>query len=188
MGATEHPNLNRGQKMNPFELKQTLESMKITVDTRERETEQSKERIQKFGCPHIRKKLFAGDYSAVFTLPTGEEFSMEYLCCIERKYDLTEACMCFTSERMRFIKEFERAKEKGIKMYLLIENGSFEKAYSGQYRSKMHPNALIANLTAWMARYNAHIIFCRSETFPKLCREILYREAKEILTNMEFDA
>ena len=39
MGATEHPNLNRGQKMNPFELKQTLESMKITVDTRERETE-----------------------------------------------------------------------------------------------------------------------------------------------------
>lgn len=42
-------------------------------------------------------------------------------------------------------------------------------------------------LTAWMARYNAHIIFCRAETFPKLCREILYREAKEILTNMEVD-
>ena len=70
---------------------------------------------------------------------------------------------------------------------MLIENGSFEKAYNGQYRSKMHPNALIANLTAWMARYNAHIIFCRAETFPKLCREILYREAKEILTNMEAD-
>lgn len=73
-------------------------------------------------------------------------------------------------------------------MYLLIENGSFEKAYAGQYRSKMHPNALIANLTAWMARYNAHIIFCRADTFPKLCREILFREAKEILTNMEVDS
>ena len=40
---------------------------------------------------------------------------------------------------------------------------------------------------AWMARYNAHIIFCKAETFPKLCREILYREAKEILMNMEVD-
>ena len=171
--------------MNNFDLEKTLSTMVCLIDTRERETKEAEKRYQALGIPYRRQKIFAGDYSAVFTLPTGEEFSMEYLCCIERKYDLTEACMCFTSERMRFIKEFERAKEKGIKMYLLIENGSFEKAYSGQYRSKMHPNALIANLTAWMARYNAHIIFCRAETFPKLCREILYREAKEILMNME---
>ena len=27
----------------------------------------------------------------------------------------------------------------------------------------------------------------KAETFPKLCREILYREAKEILTNMEVE-
>jgi hypothetical protein len=51
----------------------------------------------------------------------------------------------------------------------------------------MHPNALVANLTAWMARYNAHIVFCRAETFPKLCKEILYREAKEYLQDMEMD-
>ena len=29
--------------------------------------------------------------------------------------------------------------------------------------------------------------YCKAETFPKLFREILYREAKEILTNMEVD-
>ena len=29
--------------------------------------------------------------------------------------------------------------------------------------------------------------YCKDETFPKLCREILYREAKEILANMEVD-
>ena len=28
---------------------------------------------------------------------------------------------------------------------------------------------------------------CKAETFQKLCREILYREAKEILANMEVD-
>ena len=27
--------------------------------------------------------------------------------------------------------------------------------------------------------------YCKDETFPKLCREILYREAKEILSNLE---
>ena len=29
--------------------------------------------------------------------------------------------------------------------------------------------------------------YCKDETFPRLCLEILYREAKEILTNMEVD-
>ena len=69
-----------------------------------------------------------------------------------------------------------------------IENGSWENVYSGKYRSQMHHNALIANLTAWMARYNAHIVFCKAETFPKLAKEILYREAKEYLQDMEVNA
>ena len=170
--------------MNNFDLEKTLSTMVCLIDTRERETKESEKRYQALGIPYRRQKLFAGDYSAAFTLQTGEEFSMEYLCCIERKYDLTEACMCFTSERKRFIREFERAKEKGIKMYLLIENGSFEKAYNGQYRSKMHPNALIANLTAWMARYNAHIIFCKAEISGRIIKEILYREGKELLKDL----
>ena len=170
--------------MNNFDLEKTLSSMVCLIDTRERDTKEAEKRYQAFGIPYRRQKLFAGDYSAAFMLPTGEEFSMEYLCCIERKYDLTEACMCFTSERKRFIREFERAKEKGIKMYLLIENGSFEKAYNGQYRSKMHPNALIANLAAWMARYNAHIIFCKAEISGRIIKEILYREGKELLKDL----
>ena len=71
----------------------------------------------------------------------------------------------------------------------VVEGGaSWEAIYNHRYHSQMSPQALVASLTAWMARYNAHIIFCRAETFPKLCREILYREAKEILTNMEVDA
>ena len=79
-------------------------------------------------------------------------------------------------------------KEAGATVYIVIENGSWENVYSGKYRSQMHPNALIANLTAWMARYNAHIVFCRAETFPKLAKEILYREAKEYLQDMEVNA
>ena len=101
---------------------------------------------------------------------------------------IVELCGNFCQNRARFIREFERIKEAGAKAYIIVEGGaSWEAIYNHRYNSKMAPQALVASLTAWMARYNAHIIFCRAETFPKLCREILYREAKEILTNMEVD-
>ena len=99
-----------------------------------------------------------------------------------------EICGNFCQNRARFIREFERIKEAGAKAYIIVEGGAnWEAIYNHRYRSQMSPQALVASLTAWMARYNAHIIFCRAETFPKLSREILYREAKEILTNMEVD-
>ena len=98
-----------------------------------------------------------------------------------------EICGNFCQNRARFIREFERIKEAGAKAYVVVEGASWEAIYNHRYHAQMAPQALVASLTAWMARYNAHIIFCRAETFPKLCREILYREAKEILTNMEVE-
>ena len=94
---------------------------------------------------------------------------------------IEEICGNFCQNRARFIREFERIKEAGAKAYIVVEGASWEAIYNHRHHSKMSTQALAASLTAWMARYNAHIIFCRSETFPKLCREILYREAKEIL-------
>ena len=173
--------------MTPFELQKTLDSMVLLVDSREKPTAEAKKRWESFGVPYRIQALKSGDYTSEFILPNGEIFSLENHALIERKLGLTEICGNFCQNRDRFIREFERIKEAGARVYIVIENGSWENVYNGKYRSQMHPNALIANLTAWMARYNAHIIFCRAETFPKLCREILYREAKEILTNMEVD-
>ena len=174
--------------MNKFDLKNTLSSMVCLIDTREHENEKAKKRYQALGIPYRKQNLFAGDYSAVFTLPTGEEFSMEHICCIERKASLGELCGNFCQNRARFVREFERIKEADAKVYIIIEGGGdWEAIYNHRYNSQMLPQTLIASLTAWMARYNAHVLFCHAETFPKLCREILYREAKEILTNMEVD-
>ena len=173
--------------MTPFELEKTLETMTCIIDSREHPTKEAKKRWDAFGVPYRIQALKSGDYTAEFTLPNGDIFSLENVALIERKLGLTEICGNFCQNRDRFIREFERIKEAGARVYIVIENGSWENVYSGKYRSQMHPNALIANLTAWMARYNAHIVFCKAETFPKLCKEILYREAKEYLQDMETD-
>jgi hypothetical protein len=94
---------------------------------------------------------------------------------------LDEICNCYCQQRERFEKEFERSEEANAKVYLLIENATWENAYSGNYRSKMSSQALVASLTAWIVRYNCQIIFCKPETSGKLIKELLYRELKERL-------
>ena len=171
--------------MHPIDIERTLKTMKICVDSREQATEQSKRRYADFGVPFERGKLDFGDYSAVFTLPDGTEFSLKDKAVVERKMSLTECCGCFTHDRPRFTREFERAKQAGARTYLLIEEASWEKAYNGKYRSQMKPQALVASMLAWFDQYVCLIIMCKAETGGKLIRDILYREAKERLTNMD---
>ena len=174
--------------MNNFDLEKTLSTMVIAVDSREHPTAEAKKRWESFGVPYRIQGLRSGDYTAEFSLPNGETFSLENHSVIERKLGISEICGNFCQNRARFIREFERIRNAGAKAYIIVEGASWEAIYNHRYHSQMAPQALVASLTAWMARYNANIIFCKAETFPKLCREILYREAKEILANMEVDA
>ena len=162
--------------------------MTIICDSREHATSEAKKRWESFGVPYRIQALKSGDYTSEFLLPNGDTFSLENHAVIERKLGLSEICGNFCQNRARFVREFERIKEAGAKAYIVIEGASWEAIYNHRYQSQMAPQALVASLAAWMARYNAHIIFCRAETSPKLRREILYREAKEIFTNMDVDA
>lgn len=155
--------------------------MTILVDTREQPTERFKRRTEGFSCPFERKCLPYGDYSAQYIDLDGNIISIENKIAIERKKDLDEICMCFTRERARFEREFERAKADGARMYMLIENENWEKALNGKYRSQFNPKALKASLLAWTARYGLHIFYCKEETTGGMIRDILYYELKEIL-------
>ena len=174
--------------MHPVDIEKSLRSMVIIVDTREQSTIKAKKRYEQFGCRYERKGLNFGDYSAYCTLPNGEVYSLENLVSIERKMNLDEIAMCYTRERPRFKREFERARDAGAKVYLLIENGDWEKVYAGKYRSKMTPEAFSASLTAWPVHYNCHVEFCREETTGRRIRDILYREMKERLEDMPDEA
>lgn len=169
--------------MTPFEVQAQLENMVVLVDTREQDTTSFRRRLREIGCSHERKKLDFGDYSA-----RCDCLDLSNKVTIERKMSFDELCNCFCQGRKRFVKEFERAKQAGAKVYLLVENGSWEKAYNGEYRSQMDSKAFIASMTAWLARYNCQIVFCESRTSGKLIKEILYRELKERLENGDADA
>lgn len=161
-----------------------MKTMCIWTDSREQPTERAKKRYETFGCPWERRKLDFGDYTAAFTLSDGTLFSLENIAVVERKLGYSEMCTCYTHDRERFTREFERAKKAGAKIYLLIENSSWEMAYAGKYRSKMQPKALVASMLSWLARYNCQIIMCREETSGKIIHDILYREGREAMMGM----
>lgn len=170
--------------MTPFEVSEALERLTLLVDTREQDTIFFRRRLKEVGLPWKRKKLDFGDYSMKVELEDGKEVDFSRDVTIERKMSLDELCQCYGKDRERFTREFQRARAAGAKTYLLVENGSWEKALEGVYRSKMHPKALTHSLTAWLARYDCQVIFCQAKTTPKLIREIVYREAKERLEGM----
>lgn len=171
--------------MHPVELEQTLETLTLLVDTREQDTEKARHRLSATELPFERRKLDFGDYSCKVTLSNGEELVFANSFAIERKMDLDELAGCFCHSRARFEREFLRAKDLNAKLYLLVENASWEKVLQGKYRSKMSSKALLASMVAWLSRYNCQIIMCDSFNSGRLIREILYRESKERLSQME---
>jgi ERCC4-type nuclease len=180
--------------MNPFDVRRSLESMVICVDTREQDTDKAQRRYSDFSCQYDRGKLEYGDYCFNFQYPnenwlhnqTCEEEKVYPMVFIERKMNLDELCLCFGKERKRFQAEMERAKEHKAKGYLLVENATWENAMNGKYRSQLNSQALISSMLAWSIRYNLQIIFCKAETTGKLIYEILHRELKEYLENLEW--
>ena len=156
-----------------------INSMVLLVDTREQETVSLQNRIKSCGLPTERTKLDVGDYSLKYVDSNGEEQRLPV--AIERKMNIDELAMCFTCERKRFEREFERAKENKVKVYLLVENTLFEDIYTHNYRSKMLPQALIQSMLAFSTRYDCQIFFCRQQTTGRLIRDILTRELKEII-------
>ena len=173
--------------MSPFEVKKALEAAVLLVDTREQPTAAFKSRMEKVGLPYERQKLNAGDYSIKTMRENGTEINCERLFAIERKMSLDELAACYTHDRARFTREFERARDCGTKIYLLIENATWENLFNGKYRSKFGSNAFAASVLAWLARYDCQIIFCKSETSARLIHDILYRELKERLERGDFD-
>lgn len=162
-----------------------LNGMVCLVDTREQDTPRLRARMRQIGCNCEREKLDFGDYSAKFPLPNGDWIKCP--AAVERKMSIGELATCYCKGRDRFTREFERAKDADCKLYLLIENASWEDAYSGNYRSRMAPQALVSSILAWLARYDCQVLFCSPSTTGKLIHDVLYREGKQALEGMVDD-
>ena len=169
-------------KLDPIEAEECLRSMVYCVDRREQPTKALEKRLG-YLQPYERETLNAGDYTAKALLPDGTWFYVP--AAVERKMSMSELAGNFTRERQRFRAEFNRAREHGIRLYLLIEQASWEGAYAGAYRSKLKPQSMVASLLTWSARYGCMISMCeRPDTGGKLIRDILHYEMREALDRM----
>lgn len=82
-------------------------------------------------------------------------------------------------------KEFERAKENGASVYLLVENGSWDDIISDKYRSWMDTRTFMGNLTMLQARYDIKIVFVNDYNSGIVIKNILYHEAVEMIRREE---
>lgn len=177
--------------MEKLQIEECLKSMVILVDTREQPSARARRRYAAFPCLYRRQTLDYGDYTYSFVSPNGSELhppgtKVKGSVVIERKMGLEELSSCFTHDRKRFEAEFERANKNHATIYLLTENATWENLINGKYGTKFSAKSYFASITAFMARYNLRIIFCKSETSGVIIHQILYRELKERLERGDY--
>lgn len=177
--------------MDIFEQKAVLQTFGVLADSREQQTPRSKRRYASMKVPVERATLDYGDYTYNATLPNGTALydttqRIMPRISIERKESLDELAQCFTRSRDRFRREFERAAEQNARIFLIVENATWENLINGRYRSRFNPNAFVASITAFTIRYNMGLLFCKEDTSGRLIKELLYRDLKERLERGEF--
>lgn len=147
------------------EVAEQLKNIKVICDTREQVNHNITEYLDAKKIPHISRKLDVGDYSFMV-----DDYTFENSVVIERKANLDELAGNVTADRSRFENEFLRAKANNVKVFLLIENASWQDIKSHNYRSKLKPKSMMATLLAWQTRYNLTVMFCK----PTETAEIIY--------------
>lgn len=155
--------------------------MGVIVDTREQVWSHIEDSLNEAKCPLERTSLSQGDYTGFVPMSAFPGFqdvpgiySLQDEVVIERKANLDEIAGNFTTGRERFEREFIRAKSKGIKVFLLIENASWEDILSHNYRSQLNPKSLMGSLLSWQAKYNVTVMFCRPEETGRILYSTLY--------------
>lgn len=158
------------------EIKALLKDLTIVIDTREQVNQHITQYFDSKGIACKSRKLDTGDYAAML-----QDMTMETDVVIERKASIDELAGNMTVDRDRFEREFLRATANRIKVYLVIENGSWTDIQMHNYRSKLTPQSFQASLLSWMARFNVMVMFCKAQETGKLIHGILYYEAREAL-------
>ena len=158
------------------EVKTALKTLTVIVDTNEKVNQHILEYLTSKKIPYIKRALNVGDYS--FEL---DGMTYEDIISIERKANIEEIARNFTVGRTRFKNEFTRALASGTKMFLMIENCSWQDIKSHNYTSKLNPESLLGSLMSWQAKYNITVNFVKQEQAGELIAKTLFYWARSIL-------
>lgn len=177
--------------MEGYEIQNCLDSMKILVDTAEQPTDEYQRRCDSFGVPYERRNLDYADYTYDFILPDGKWLhegseAVKGHAAIERKMSLRELSGNLCQNWDRFCREFDRAKDAGASVYLLVEDGSWMKIITGKYGTKFNSKAYLHRLLKLITVYQIKPIFVHKELSGQMIYEILYRELKTRLERGDY--
>ena len=144
------------------------------------------------------KGLKVGDYTIAVQLPSGEVINFQDKIVIERKADLNELASNFYDSKSkdengltRIEREFLRAKEKGIKIHLLIETeDAISKILSSKHfrydkASKINPKSFMMMFLSLCNRYNINVWYCNKKDSSRIIHDLLYVYAREYLKGVE---
>lgn len=150
-------------------------------DTREKKNDHIKAYFDRHGIAYRVEKLDVGDY-----MISGGKVS------VDRKQNLSELAtnLMNRADKSRFLREVRRAREHGIELIVLCEHGGKVKTikdvagWISPY-SPVSGRALMDEIYKCHISYGVEFLFCSKRSTGRIIHDILYREAKERLTNME---
>ncbi|MBP1083486.1 ERCC4 domain-containing protein [Bacillus capparidis] len=163
------------------ELKKILDSMIITVDTREQKNQHVLDYFRKKDVPFKFKTMKTGDYSAM--VPKNDDFGisrdMYLFAAIERKNGVDELVQSI-KDRSRFENELIRSTKHPF--VLIVEDlEGYQKILNGKYRSKYDPKALLGSLKSFEVRYNFSTVFLSASTTGNYIYHHFLYMARELL-------
>lgn len=130
----------------------------VLVDSREKRNLHLLKRLTELNIPFRTVTLKYGDYSFEWN---GKSYQNEVV--VERKNSITELCGNFAKGKTRFQKEFERAYADKCKVFLMVEDGSWEKIDNWEYRSRFPPGELKSRIKTWCNKFQLDLKFVEKD-------------------------
>ncbi|EDT87247.1 molybdopterin-guanine dinucleotide biosynthesis protein A [Clostridium botulinum] len=171
-------------KFTDTEIKKLLkENFMILYDTREQKNQHVLNYFDEKKVKYKKKKIDEGDYTAIITKrpDMGIYRDIYFPVAVERKNSVDElagnlAEKTDTNDDIRLIRELQRAKAKGIKIYLIIEDkNGMENIKKGNYRSLYTPKAFLGRLSSIQDLYLHDTIFTNNkDTGFEIYRKLYY--------------
>ena len=180
------------------EIKKLLkENFLILYDTREQDGKNAHvlDYFDKKKIKYKRQLLTEGDYTAIITKceKMGIYRDLYFPIAVERKNSVDELAGNLgeetdTHDDIRLMRELRRAKEKGIKMFLVLEDEHGRKNIkTGNYRSQYLPKSFMARLRSLQDQFLNGTVFVNKNDAGEEILGILFYGIRNFLKEGHFD-
>ncbi|NFG27685.1 molybdopterin-guanine dinucleotide biosynthesis protein A [Clostridium botulinum] len=184
-------------KFTDTEIKKLMkENLKILFDTREQVNDHILAYFDSKKIPYKRQKIDEGDYTAIITARPefGIPRDLYFKVGIERKNSVDELAgnlgeKTDTRDDIRLERELIRAKMKGIKIFLVVEDPSgLENIRQGNYRSQYSSKSFMGKLSSLQDKYIQNTIFTSNIDSGYHILRLLYYSVRNFLKEGNVDS